>query len=167
MAVRYPKGEAYTGLEEFRAPLETGKAEVIRRGSGVALLAVGAMVRVAEETAEQLKEHGLDVTLVNMRFVKPFDRELLKELSADHSLFVTMEENVESGGFGQQVMDFVVQEDLPARVCIAAIPDCFVGHGSVEWQRRQTGLDADSVTEKILDRLGKGREKTDGQGERK
>ena len=153
VAVRYPRGEAYTGLEEFRAPVELGKGEVIRRGSRVALLAVGAMVRIAEEAADILKERGLEVTLVNMRFVKPFDRDLLRNLSAEHELFVTLEENVESGGFGQQALDFAAQENLPVSFCIMAVPDCFVGHGSVEWQRRQMGLDAESVAAGVLKRL--------------
>ena len=103
--------------------------------------------------AARLKEQGIDATLVNMRFVKPFDRELLQELAADHELFATMEENVETGGFGQQVLDFVAQKQLPVDICIAAVPDRFVGHGDVEWQRKQVGLDAESVTVRILKHL--------------
>ena len=154
IAIRYPRGEAYTGLEEFRAPIEKGKAEVIRRGSRAALLAVGVMVKIAEEAAELLKKRGVDVTLVNMRFVKPFDRELLRELAKDHELFVTMEENVENGGFGQQVLDFAEQEGLPVHVSIAAVPDCFVRHGSVEGQRKRLGLDAESIARRVQEELG-------------
>ena len=149
VALRYPRGEAYTGLEEFRAPIEAGKAEVIREGSQIALLAVGNMVKIAEEVADRLQERGVSVTLVNMRFVKPFDRDLLKKLAENHPVFVTMEENVESGGFGQQVLAFCGEAGLDVSVCIAAVPDCFIGHGSVDWQRKQTGLDADSILERI------------------
>lgn len=149
VALRYPRGEAYTGLEEFRAPIEAGKAEVIREGSQIALLAVGNMVKIAEEVADRLQERGVSATLVNMRFVKPFDRDLLKKLAENHPVFVTMEENVESGGFGQQVLAFCGEAGLDVSVCIAAVPDCFIGHGSVDWQRKQTGLDADSILERI------------------
>lgn len=149
VALRYPRGEAYTGLEEFRAPIEAGKAEVIREGSQIALLAVGNMVKIAEEVADRLQERGVSATLVNMRFVKPFDRDLLKKLAENHPVFVTMEENVKSGGFGQQVLAFCGEAGLDVSVCIAAVPDCFIGHGSVDWQRKQTGLDADSILERI------------------
>ena len=149
VALRYPRGEAYTGLEEFRAPIEAGKAEVIREGSQIALLAVGNMVKIAEEVADRLQERGVSATLVNMRFVKPFDRDLLKKLAENHPVFVTMEENVESGGFGQQVLAFCGEAGLDVSVCIAAVPNCFIGHGSVDWQRKQTGLDADSILERI------------------
>lgn len=161
IAVRYPRGEAVTEFKEARQPVELGKAEVLERGSRTALLAVGAMVPVAARAAEILKEQGMEVTLVNMRFVKPFDRELLRELAEDHELFVTLEENVEIGGFGQQVLAFVEREELPVTVCIAAVPDQFVGHGSVAWQREQCGLDAESVADRIRKRLaesaGRGR----------
>ena len=153
IAVRYPRGEAVTDFREQRQPIEWGRAEILHRGSRAALLAVGAMVPVAAEAAGILEKEGIDATLVNMRFVKPFDRELLRKLSEDHALFVTLEENVEIGGFGQQVMDFAQQERLPVSVCIAAVPDQFIGHGSVEQQRAQCGLDAASVAERIRKQL--------------
>ena len=101
------------------------------------------------DSLEILEEMGISVTLVNVRFVKPFDRELLKKLSETHSVFVTMEENVRTGGFGQQVLDYAEEEKLPVTVSIAAVPDTFVSHGSVEWQRKQVGLDTDSILERI------------------
>ena len=115
VTIRYPRGEAYTGLEEFRAPIEQGKGEIIRRGSRVALLAVGAMVKIAEDVAARLKEQGIDATLVNMRFVKPFDRELLQELAADHELFATMEENVETRRFWTAGFGFCRTETITGR----------------------------------------------------
>lgn len=145
VALRYPKGEAYAGLEEFRETIVAGKAEIISRGSGIALLAVGSMVRTAVETAALLQKGKKTPTVVNMRFVKPFDKELLRELAEDHSIFVTMEENMRHGGFGEQVLDFVQTEGLPCRVCIIAAPDRFIQHGSVESQRKEAALDADSI----------------------
>ncbi len=153
VAVRYPRGEAVTAFQEQRQPIEKGKAEILKKGSRAALLAVGAMVPVAAEAAELLEEQGIHPTLVNVRFVKPFDRELFRELAKDHELFVTLEENAEIGGFGQQVMNFAEQENLPVSVSIAAVPDQFVGHGTVSWQREQCGLDAASLAERIRGRL--------------
>ena len=154
VALRYPRGEACRDFREQRAPVELGKAEILRQGSRVAFLAVGAMVPEAAGAAKLLRqETGIEATLVNVRFVKPFDRELLRRLSGDHELFVTMEENVETGGFGQQVQVFADQEELPVKVCIAAVSDRFVGHGSVEQQRKWCGLDAASVAERVKKQL--------------
>ena len=101
IAVRYPRGEAYTGLKEFRAPICLGKSEVIHEGSRVALLAVGSMVKMAEEVQKQLKERmDMDAALVNARFVKPIDEELLRSFADTYELVVTLEENVKDGGFG-------------------------------------------------------------------
>ena len=100
IAVRYPRGEAYTGLKEFRAPICLGKSEVIHEGSRVALLAVGSMVKMAEEVQKQLKERmDMDAALVNARFVKPIDEELLRSFADTYELVVTLEENVKDGGF--------------------------------------------------------------------
>lgn len=150
IALRYPRGEAYTGLEDHREPIRYGKAEVLEEGKEIALLAVGNMVKIAVGVGELLKEQGYDVTLVNMRFVKPFDTALVRELSRSHSLLVTMEENVRNGGFGEQVASFVMEEELPARVQIVALPNRFVRQGSVASQMKETGIDADSVAEKVL-----------------
>ena len=150
IALRYPRGEAYTGLEDHREPIRYGKAEVLEEGKEIALLAVGNMVKIAVRVRELLKEQGYDVTLVNMRFVKPFDTALVQELSRSHSLLVTMEENIRNGGFGEQVASFVMEEELPARVQIVALPNRFVHQGSVASQMKETGIDADSVAEKVL-----------------
>nr|WP_034909570.1 1-deoxy-D-xylulose-5-phosphate synthase [[Eubacterium] cellulosolvens] len=153
VAIRYPRGDAWTGLEEHRAPVEYGKAEVIRRGKKIALLPVGAMMKEAVAVAEALEKKGYEPTLVNMRFVKPLDEQLLLELSEDHELFVTMEENARRGGFGVQVLDFVNSGRLPVHVEVAAIPDSYIHHASPERQRELCGLDAESMTNRILNYL--------------
>lgn len=113
IAVRYPRGEAYTGLKEFRAPICLGKSEVIHEGSRVALLAVGSMVKMAEEVQKQLKERmDMDAALVNARFVKPIDEELLRSFADTYELVVTLEENVKDGGFGERVLAFAEEEDF-------------------------------------------------------
>ncbi|MBR0398209.1 MAG: 1-deoxy-D-xylulose-5-phosphate synthase [Eubacterium sp.] len=150
VAIRYPRGEAYGGLTYHRAPIEQGKAEVIEQGGNVAILAVGAMVKTALAVTRRLKKEGLDATLVNMRFVKPLDTELLRELSETHDVFFTIEENVQTGGFGQQVLAYANAEHLPVQVEIAAIPDTFVGHGDVASQQKLAGIDEDTVYERIM-----------------
>ena len=150
VAIRYPRGEAWTGLRHCRAPIRLGEAEVIQEGRDVALLAIGAMVQTAEETAGLLEAEGLHPTVVNMRFAKPLDEALLRRLAQTHTLAVTMEENAGIGGMGSLVMAFVQQEDLPMKVCIGAVPDRFVRHAGVESQRRQCGLDARTLAGRVL-----------------
>ena len=150
VAIRYPRGEAYTGLEDHRAPIEMGKAEILEKGKEIAILAVGNMVRTAVQVTENLRKKGYEPTLVNMRFVKPLDTELLDSIKEDHSLIVTMEENVKSGGFGEQVMTYYGSRMHGPAVRIVAIEDRFVPHGSVEDLMRQQQMDSDSVTERVL-----------------
>ena len=150
VAVRYPRGEAYTGLKEFRAPIRPGKSEVIYAGSKIALLAVGSMVKMAEEVRKQLKERmGIDAALVNARFVKPIDEELLCSLTDDYDLVVTMEENVKDGGFGERVLSFAEEKELPFGVEIVALPDRFIPHGSVSYQMKQVGFTVEDICGRI------------------
>lgn len=150
VAIRYPRGEAYIGLEDYRAPIEKGKAEILEKGKEIAILAVGNMVRTAVQVTENLRNCGYEPTLVNMRFVKPLDMDLLEILREDHSLIVTMEENVKSGGFGEQVMTYYGSRLHSPAVRIVAIEDQFVPHGSVEDLMHQQQMDSASVTERIL-----------------
>lgn len=150
IAVRYPRGEAYTGLKEFRAPICLGKSEVIHEGSRVALLAVGSMVKMAEEVQKQLKERmDMDAALVNARFVKPIDEELLRSFADTYELVVTLEENVKDGGFGERVLAFAEEEDLPFGVEIIALPDRFIPHGSVSYQIKQVGFTPEDICGRI------------------
>lgn len=150
IAVRYPRGEAYTGLKEFCAPICLGKSEVIHEGSRVALLAVGSMVKMAEEVQKQLKERmDMDAALVNARFVKPIDEELLRSFADTYELVVTLEENVKDGGFGERVLAFAEEEDLPFGVEIIALPDRFIPHGSVLYQMKQVGFTPEDICGRI------------------
>lgn len=150
IAVRYPRGEAYTGLKEFCAPICLGKSEVIHEGSRVALLAVGSMVKMAEEVQKQLKERmDMDAALVNARFVKPIDEELLRSFADTYELVVTLEENVKDGGFGERVLAFAEEEDLPFGVEIIALPDRFIPHGSVSYQMKQVGFTPEDICGRI------------------
>lgn len=149
VAIRYPRGEAYDGLEDKRAPIELGRSELLYQGSEIALLAVGSMVKVAQEVYNNLRAKGQPATLINMRFVKPLDTQRLDELTKNHRLFVTLEENVKNGGFGEKVMDYFGEQTEAPQVRIVAIEDQFVPHGSVSDLMKQQGMDAESVTLRI------------------
>lgn len=153
IAIRYPRGEAFDGLAQMRAPIKMGKSELLYRGSRVALLAVGSMVKTALAVREKLAEKGIDATLVNARFVKPIDEEMVTSLSHDHPLLVTMEENVASGGFGERVRDFSDDHRLPARVLPVTIPDEYVEHGNVELLKKEIGIDPDTIFDRIMKEL--------------
>ncbi len=150
IAIRYPRGEAYEGLSGFREKIVYGKAEMLYREKEIAIMAVGSMVKVAEQVRENLKEKGYECTLINARFVKEFDKELIRELSKDHQLLVTMEENVTAGGFGEHVVDYVASSQIPLYVEKIALPDMYVEHGNVNILYKDAGIDAESVTERIL-----------------
>lgn len=154
IAVRYPRGQAYDGLEEFREDICLGKAELIKKGSRVALFALGSMVSISEKVVELLGEAGLDVTLVNARFAMPFDKDCVKELAGEHELIVTLEENVRSGGFGEHVSDYILENGLPVEYLNISIPNAYVEHGNVEILRQIVGIDAESISQRILEKLG-------------
>lgn len=149
IAIRYPRGTAYDGLQEMRTPIEMGKSEVLYEESGVALMAVGSMVCTAVSIRDRMKEEGKSCTLVNARFVKPIDEDMVRRLAADHELLVTMEENVSSGGFGEKVRELVDRENLGIRVLTIVIPDEYVEHGNVDILKKEIGIDADSILKKI------------------
>ena len=150
IAVRYPRGEAYDGLERFRAPMEYGKSEVIYDESEIALLAVGSMVKTAVEVREKLRVMGYGCTLVNARFVKPLDEKMIRTLQAEHKLLVTMEENVRSGGFGEAVLDYLNEIGSRVRSINISLPDDYVEHGNVEILKADAGIDADSIVKRIV-----------------
>ena len=152
IAIRYPRGEAYDGLKDFRMPIEYGKSESIYEEEDILLLAVGSMVKVAEEVRRQLKERGYSCSLTNARFVKPIDEEAIREAVKEHKLIVTLEENVLSGGFGERVRAFVDELDVPCSVLNIGIPDEYVEHGNVDLLKQEIGMDADSITAKVITR---------------
>ncbi len=151
VAVRYPRGTAYIGLKEYRAPIELGKAEWIYREREIALFAVGSMVKTGEAVRDSLKEKGFGVSLVNARFVKPIDEEAVGEACRDHELIVTMEENVACGGYGEKVLDYMNRSGCRSRVLNIAIPDAYVEHGNVELLKQEIGIDAGSIVERICE----------------
>ena len=147
VAIRYPRGEAYTGLESFKQPIVNGRGEWIAKGQDIVLLAAGSMVKTAAEARERLKKEGLDISVVNMRFLKPFDTGLLEEALKGHSLFVTLEEGVVTGGFGQAVANWVNNRDNSVKVLCIGLPDKFLEHGSASILKEKYGISADKVAE--------------------
>jgi len=150
IAIRYPRGNAYDGLKEFRAPVEVGKCEVIYEEKDICLFALGCMVKIGEEVRQILKDNGFKCTLVNARFAKPIDTDYIHVASSDHKLFVTMEENVASGGLGEKVRAYIDDNRLDCNVLQIAIPDKFVTHGSVDKLRKELGIDAQSIADRIM-----------------
>lgn len=150
IALRYPRGEAYDGLQEFRAPVVCGKSEAVYEESDIALVAVGSMVKTAEQVRTILKDTGYSCTLINARFVKPIDEDMLEELSRAHSLVVTLEENVRNGGYGDHVLEYVSDRRLPLKVLNIALPDEYVEHGNVSLLYKEVGLDPGTIAKQII-----------------
>ena len=149
IAIRYPRGEAYAGLVDWRAPIEMGKAEPIFEEGGVLLLAVGSMVKTAVMVREILTAQGIPCSLTNARFVKPIDEEYILSVADKHPLIVTMEENVLSGGFGEKVRSLLGNNRINTRIMNVGIPDQFVTHGSPETLMSMLGIDEKSIAQKI------------------
>lgn len=153
IAIRYPRGIAYEGLQEYREPIAYGKAEWIYRENEIALFAVGSMVKTAEAVRDSLKEKGYQVSLVNARFVKPIDEDAVIAACENHKLLVTMEENVAAGGYGEKVLDCMNRHGLENEYLRVAIPDAYVEHGNVELLKKEIGIDAQSIVERICGRM--------------
>ncbi|MBD5470640.1 MAG: 1-deoxy-D-xylulose-5-phosphate synthase [Lachnospiraceae bacterium] len=150
IALRYPRGEAYDELKEFRDPIILGKAEWLVKDGQVALLAVGSMVKTAFHVWNALVEKGYGCSIINARFVKPIDTDIIDEAVKDHMLIVTMEENVASGGFGEKVRDYLGSVKSDVKLLNITIPDEYVEHGNVDILRKEVGIDAKTITDKIL-----------------
>jgi 1-deoxy-D-xylulose-5-phosphate synthase len=147
--VRYPRGSG-TGVavQKELTTLPLGKAEMRRRGHGIALLAFGAMVAPCTRVAD-----ALDATLVNMRFVKPLDEAMILELANTHAALVTIEDNAVAGGAGSAVAEFVAAQGLAVPLLQLGLGDEFLDHGSREELLAQAGLDAASIESAIRARF--------------
>ena len=156
VAIRYPRsiGVGVPMDEEFKT-IETGKAEVIKKGKDVMLLAIGNMVYPTLYASEKLEMYGIKATVVNARFIKPLDREIIAGLAAEIKTVITLEENVLQGGFGSAVLELLTEERLADSVtCRIGIPDEFVEHGSQEELREKYGLDVEGIVKTVRSVLG-------------
>ena len=150
IAIRYPRGEAYDGLAEYRTPIVYGKSEMIVQEKDIAIFAVGSMVKTAVSVREQLKEKGYSCSLINARFVKPIDEEMIQTLSKEHRMIVTMEENVASGGFGEKVRTYIDEHNVNMDALQVCIPDEYVEHGNVELLKKEIGIDVDTIVDRTI-----------------
>ena len=153
IAIRYPRGEAYDELREFRAPVEIGKGEWIYKEKDIALVALGSMVKTAVTVRENLKFMGYNCSIINARFAKPVDKEIIEEATRDHNLIVTLEENVASGGFGEKVFDALYDLGYQGKQLRVCIPDEYVEHGNVEILKKEIGIDAGTIIDRILAKI--------------
>ena len=149
VAIRYPRGGAASlGIEPAagRPPIARGRAEVLREGREVAVIALGSMVKTALEAAAALEKEGICPTIVNARFAKPLDEELLQRLSLSHSLIVTIEENVGSGGLGEHIGRFMALHSPDTCVRAFCLPDRFIPHGKTESLLKSCGLTSSGLS---------------------
>lgn len=149
-AIRYPRGNAVMDFKEFKQPVVLGESEIMYYEKDILLMAVGNMVAVAYNVRNNLKQKGYNVSLINARFIKPLDESIIFKSSREHKLLVTMEENVISGGFGESVCQLASELQLPIKVLNIALPDDYIEHGSVDILKCEAGIDAETVTERII-----------------
>jgi 1-deoxy-D-xylulose-5-phosphate synthase len=151
MAIRYPRGSGVgVKLEPTLKELPIGKGEILREGEDVAILAIGAMVTPALEAADKLAKQGIEVTVVNARFAKPLDAELILEIASRIKRLVTVEENAVSSGFGNAVAEFLQQSGISdVQLKTIGIPDEFVEQGSPAVLRAKYGLDAQGIAKQV------------------
>jgi len=151
-ALRYPRGNGI-GVDISEAPktLEIGKGEVVREGEDVAIIAYGTMVQPSLAAASNLEKEDIDATVVNARFVKPLDADLILNIARDHRLIVTVEEAYLAGGFGSAVMELLEANGLQDRVKVVrmGVPDRIVTHGDAKLLLAKYGLDADGIYLKV------------------
>ncbi|HVA33380.1 MAG TPA: 1-deoxy-D-xylulose-5-phosphate synthase, partial [Candidatus Baltobacteraceae bacterium] len=149
-AIRYPRGSTTGKHDDPVAPIVHGKAEVLRRGSGIAILAYGNTADVALDAYDALAREGAPLpTVVNARFAKPLDERLLLDLPREHSRIITLEEHSLAGGFGSAVVEFVSDRGLKLHVERIAVPNVLVHHDSQDKQRTQVGLDAETLAKHV------------------
>lgn len=156
VAIRYPRGTAYEGLGEFKQAIEYGKGEVIydEKKGEVLLIALGSMVETSIKVRDMLQNHGISASVINARFASPIDKKLLDEFSSKCNLWVTLEENVKTGGFGESVSSFITDNNYNnIHLINISVPDCFIEHGDVDKLKENIGLDALSIYNKIRSNL--------------
>lgn len=147
IALRYPRGNALgVEIKDFEK-LEIGKGEIVREGKDIAILAIGNMVDNAMKASELLKAKNIEAEVVNMRFVKPLDRELLYDIAKRFKKIVSLEDNSIIGGFGSGVSEFLSQNELKNDLLIHGIPDKFIEHGKPEELHEELKMDAKGIAE--------------------
>jgi 1-deoxy-D-xylulose-5-phosphate synthase len=156
VAVRYPRGSVLgVKLEPGFSKIEIGKAEKINDGDDLAILAIGSMVNYAERVIPLLKENGMNAELINMRFIKPLDQQMLDQCASKHEKIVTIEENNLPGGFGSAVSEYFIDKNYKNDILRIGIPDKFIDHGTQAELHKQISIDPMGIVSQILSFLKK------------
>ena len=152
IAIRYPRGSAYKGHEDSLAKIEYGKSEMLKTGNKVAILACGSMVEEADVLVSKLEAQGMSPTLINVRFVSTLDKEMMDSLVSDHSVFVTMEDNITADGYGTRVASYLAKHNQTNQYIHidGSISESYVPQGTIGQLRARLGIDADCLYEKVM-----------------
>jgi len=159
VAIRYPRGSGLgVSMEEPLRTMEIGKAEELRSGQNVALLAIGAMVDPCMKASDLLANRGIKAGVVNARFVKPLDEELLRKLAREIGIIVTVEDNILAGGFGSAVLEYINNQNMHwVKVLRIGFPDQFIEHGARNELLARYGMTAEGIADTVgayLQRFG-------------
>ncbi|MBD2847302.1 1-deoxy-D-xylulose-5-phosphate synthase [Paenibacillus sp. IB182496] len=164
IAVRYPRVTGRgVALNPEMQTIPIGSWEELQSGESAAIVTLGPMIEVAEEAAALLKREGLSVRLVNARFIKPLDEEMLMRLASENGRILVLEEGAVSGGLGSAVLEFYAERGVQdVQVKCIGIPDRFIEHGSIQEQRAETGLTSEAVASEIMRMLPRPRKSASG-----
>jgi 1-deoxy-D-xylulose-5-phosphate synthase len=155
IAIRYPRGIG-TGAVPKAQPkiLEIGKAEIIKHGDSqpvrVALFGLGGMCQMASQAAAQLEAQGISATVINPRWIKPLDTQVIEFFARSVDVICTLEDHVLHNGFGAGIMEHLAEQHINARVVRIGWPDQFIEHGAVDILRQKHGLTAEAAVQKVL-----------------
>lgn len=152
-AIRYPRGNTANPGENDCSQLEFGKAQILRKGEDIALFAIGLMVDIAEQTADLLEKDGYSVAVVNARFVKPLDGDVIVRLGKEVQLLVSLEENTIHGGFGSGVLETLSANGICVPTLQLGVPDRFIAQGNPDEQLKSAELSMEQIYSRILERL--------------
>jgi len=152
-AIRYPRGNTANPGENDCSQLEFGKAQILRKGKDIALFAIGLMVDIAEQTADLLEKDGYSVAVVNARFVKPLDEDVIVRLGKEVQLLVSLEENTIHGGFGSGVLETLSANGICVPTLQLGVPDRFIAQGNPDEQLKSAELSMEQIYSRILERL--------------
>ncbi|MFD0711061.1 1-deoxy-D-xylulose-5-phosphate synthase [Paenibacillus sp. GCM10027626] len=151
IGIRYPRINGLgVEIDPEPLPIPIGSWETVRDGDSAAILALGPMLEVAEEAAEQLKREGINVRIINARFIKPLDETMLRQLAQEGLRMIVLEETAELGGLGSSILEFYSLHGISASVRIIGIPDLFIEHGSIKEQRQEAGLTVERVVNEVM-----------------
>lgn len=151
VALRYPRGSGVgVAMDDTLERLPIGKGEVLREGKDVMMLAIGTMVHTAQRAAEMLEQNGIDAGVINLRFAKPLDRELILDVAKKYPYLVTIEENALAGGVGSAILELLNDAGLyDVKMLRLGIPDRFIEHGNRSLLLADLGLDEETITEQV------------------